>query len=69
MGVDFEKLSEYTYFELPDPFLWCSQYHYSFVRVDPRGTWWSEGTEATFFSSQEGRDGYVVVEWAAQQQW
>ncbi|EHY53326.1 hypothetical protein HRR83_003534 [Exophiala dermatitidis] len=69
MGVDFEKLSPYTFFELPDPFLWCSQYHYSFVRVDPRGTWWSEGTEATFFSPQEGRDGYDVVEWAAQQPW
>lgn len=69
MGVDFEKLSPFTFFELPDPLLWCSQYQYSFVRVDPRGTWWSEGKEATFFSPQEGRDGYDVVEWAAQQAW
>ncbi|KIX08709.1 uncharacterized protein Z518_03366 [Rhinocladiella mackenziei CBS 650.93] len=69
MGVDFDKLSPYTFFELPDPFLWCSQYHYSFVRVDPRATWWSEGTEATYFSPQEGRDGYDVVEWAALQPW
>lgn len=41
MGVDFSKLSKYTQWELPDPLLWCDEYGYSFVLVDPRGTWWS----------------------------
>ncbi|KAJ5669498.1 hypothetical protein N7462_010568 [Penicillium macrosclerotiorum] len=69
MGVDFDKLSKYTQWELPDPILWCGKWGYSFVQVDPRGTWWSEGTEANYLSPEEGRDGYDVVEWVAQQQW
>lgn len=69
MGVDFTKLSKYTHFELPDPIPWCGEYGYSFLIVDPRGTWWSEGSEATYFSPEEGRDGYDVVEWAAAQEW
>ena len=69
MGVDFGKLSKYTQWELPDPLKWCGEYGYSFVQVDPRGTWWSEGTEANYLSPEEGRDGYDVVEWIAQQPW
>ncbi|TVY51674.1 Cocaine esterase [Lachnellula cervina] len=69
MGVDFSKLSKYAHWELPDPLLWCGEYGYSFISVDPRGTWWSEGTEANFFSPEEGRDGYDVVEWTAKQEW
>lgn len=69
MGVDFSKLSKYAHWELPDPLLWCGEYGYSFISVDPRGTWWSEGTEANFFSPEEGRDGYDVVEWTAKQDW
>lgn len=69
MGVDFSKLSKYTQWELPDPLLWCGEYGYSFVLVDPRGTWWSEGDAAHYLSPEEGRDGYDVVEWVAQQPW
>lgn len=69
MGVDFSKLSEYTHWELPDPLVWCGQYGYSLISVNPRGTWWSEGDKAHYFSPEEGRDGYDVVEWIAQQDW
>lgn len=69
MDVDFTKLSKYTQWELPDPLLWCGEWGYSFVVVDPRGTWWSEGEEANYLSPEEGRDGYDVVEWIAQQTW
>jgi predicted acyl esterase len=69
MGVDLSKLNKYAYWELPDPLLWCGEYGYSFISVDPRGCWWSEETEANFFSPEEGRDGYDVVEWTAKQEW
>lgn len=69
MAVDFSKLSKYALWELPDPLLWCAEFQYSFVSIDPRGTWWSEGGEANYFSPEEGRDGYDVVEWVAAQDW
>lgn len=69
MGVDFSNLSKYTRWELPDPLVWCGKYHYSMLLVNPRGTWWSEGDAAHYLSPEEGRDGYDVVEWAAQQEW
>jgi hypothetical protein len=42
MGVDFSTMSEYTMWELPDPIRWVP-WGYSFVIIDPRGTWYSEG--------------------------
>lgn len=69
MDVDFGKLSKYTHWELPDPLPWCGKWHYSLLLVDPRGTWWSEGMMSSFLSPEEGRDGYDIVEWAAQQPW
>ncbi|KAL2674346.1 hypothetical protein Neosp_012797 [[Neocosmospora] mangrovei] len=69
MGVDFEKLSQHTHWELPDPLPWCGEWGYSFLLVDPRGTWWSEGDASNHLSPEEGRDGYDIVEWASQQEW
>ncbi|GME23667.1 hypothetical protein GTA08_BOTSDO13792 [Neofusicoccum parvum] len=70
MGVDFTMLSAHTHWELPDPFLWCTAaWGYSFVLVDPRGTWWSGGSASHYLSAEEGRDGFDVVEWAAAQAW
>ncbi|RMJ18904.1 hypothetical protein CDV36_001416 [Fusarium kuroshium] len=69
MGVDFEKLSKHTHWELPDPLPWCGQWGYSFLVVDPRGTWWSEGDASHHISPEEGRDGYDIVEWASKQEW
>ncbi|EKG16302.1 Peptidase S9/S15 [Macrophomina phaseolina MS6] len=69
MGVDFSALSPHAHWELPDPFLWCAQWKYSFLLVDPRGTWWSEGDASHYLSPEEGRDGYDLVEWCASQPW
>lgn len=65
MGVDFSSLSSHTIWELPDPIKWCGEYKYSLLVVDARATWWSEGEAAYYFSPEEGRDGYDVVEWVA----
>lgn len=69
MGVDFASLSTHTHWELPDPLLWCAQWKYSFLLIDPRGTWWSEGDRSHYLSPEEGRDGYDTVEWCAAQPW
>jgi predicted acyl esterase len=66
-GVPFEKLSDETLFEIFDPMRWGKD-GYAIVVVDGRGNWSSEG-EALFFSPEEARDGYDVVEWAAKQGW
>ncbi|KAK7699395.1 hypothetical protein SLS64_011691 [Diaporthe eres] len=68
MDVDFGKLSKYTKWELPDPLRWCGEFGFSLLSVDPRGTWWSEG-DANHLSPEEGRDGYDIVEWVAEQPW
>jgi hypothetical protein len=69
MGVDFDKLSKYTLWELPDPLVWAGKYGYSLIIVDTRATWWSEGEAAYYFSPEEGRDGFDIVEWVAKQPW
>jgi putative CocE/NonD family hydrolase len=69
MGVDFENLSQHTHWELPGPLPWYGEWGYSFLLVDPRGTWWSEGDASNHISPEEGRDGYDIVEWASQQEW
>jgi len=69
MDVDFSELSKYALWELPDPLRWCGEWGYSFLSADPRGTWWSEGSEANYLPPEEGRDGYDVVEWIAKQSW
>ncbi|KAG5807193.1 hypothetical protein H9Q74_007897 [Fusarium xylarioides] len=45
------------------------EYQYSLLIVDARGTWWSEGEAAYYFSPEEGRDGYDIVEWVSHQSW
>ncbi|CAI6091283.1 unnamed protein product, partial [Clonostachys chloroleuca] len=69
MGVEFDSLSRYTLWENPDPLVWCAKYHYSLLIVDARATWNSEGDVAFYFSPEEGRDGYDVIEWIAKQPW
>lgn len=67
-GVEPGALSPYTPFEAPDPVAWTT-YGYAVVFPDPRGTWYSEGEEATFFSPQESQDAYDLIEWLAGQEW
>ncbi|MDF1554808.1 MAG: CocE/NonD family hydrolase [Deferrisomatales bacterium] len=61
------ELSTYTAFEAPDPLHWVAQ-GYAVLNVDPRGTWFSEGT-ATYLSPEEARDEYDLIEWAGTQPW
>ena len=65
--VDTSKLSRYTCFEAPDPMYWVPK-GYAVINVDPRGTWYSEGT-ATFVSPEERQDEYDLIEWAGVQPW
>jgi len=61
------QLSAYTAFEAPDPMHWAAA-GYAVLNVDPRGTWFSEGT-ATYLSPEEAQDVYDLVEWAGTQPW
>lgn len=67
MGVPPGTTSKMSKFESPDPGYWC-HYGYAIANVDPRGTGHSEG-DINMFGSQDARDGYDFIEWAAQQYW
>jgi hypothetical protein len=54
-------------FEGPDPEYWCHK-AYAIVNYDPRGVGNSEG-DIDMWGSREGRDGYDLIEWLAQQPW
>jgi hypothetical protein len=66
-GMRSDQLSHYTVWEGPDPLVWCRA-GFVVVNADTRGSWASQGT-LTFFSAQEGLDGYDLVEWCAGQPW
>jgi predicted acyl esterase len=66
-GVDPSWTSRHTRFEAPDPLYW-TRHGYAVVNVDPRGMWNSHGN-ATFYSAQEARDVYDLIEWAAARPW
>lgn len=66
-GMRSDQLSSYTVWEGPDPLVWCRA-GFVVVNADSRGSWGSQGT-LTFFSAQEGQDGYDLVEWCAGQPW
>jgi len=66
-GVDPRWNSQYAGFEAPDPLYW-TRHGYAVINVDPRGMWNSHG-DATFYSSQEARDVYDLIEWAGTQPW
>ncbi|OGA00037.1 MAG: hypothetical protein A3H35_14900 [Betaproteobacteria bacterium RIFCSPLOWO2_02_FULL_62_17] len=66
-GVKQEWVSRHAAFEAPDPLYW-SRHGYAVINVDPRGTWNSEG-KATFWSSDEAKDYYDLIEWVAAQPW
>jgi uncharacterized protein len=66
-GVPQHMLSGLQMWEAPDPAWWCAQ-GYAVINVDVRGAFNSEGRQAVW-GTQEGRDGYDLVEWIAQQPW
>ncbi|OAL47541.1 alpha/beta-hydrolase [Pyrenochaeta sp. DS3sAY3a] len=67
VGVGKESLSGLEKFEAPDPAEWCPR-GYAIVQPDSRGCFHSEGDHFTL-GTQEGRDGYDVIEWIARQPW
>ncbi|ATQ30219.1 acylase [Rhodococcus ruber] len=67
VGVPEEATSGLEKWEGPDPAYWCA-HGYAVVNVDPRGCFESGG-DIEFFSPQEARDGFDVIEWIAGQQW
>lgn len=67
MGVAPGTVSKLTKFESPDPLYWCYK-DYAIANVDPRGVGHSEG-DVNCFGTQDARDGYDFIEWAAQQPW
>ena len=66
-GVPYGSHSEFTKFEGPDPLYWCYK-GYAIVNYDMRGIGNSEG-DCYMWSSEEGRDGFDLVEWLAVQDW
>jgi predicted acyl esterase len=66
-GVDPSWISKYAGFEAPDPLYW-SRHGFAVINVDPRGMWNSQG-DATFYSPEEARDVYDLIEWAGTQPW
>jgi uncharacterized protein len=67
LGVPYGSYSHNTKFEGPDPHYWCHK-GYAVANYDPRGVGNSEG-DMYMWTSQEGRDGYDLVEWLAAQEW
>ena len=67
LGLDQQRMSGLQKFEGPDPDFWCPK-GYAIVHPDPRGIGRSEG-DSTMLGTQEGEDGYDLIEWVAQQPW
>lgn len=67
MGVPSATVSNMSKFESADPGYWCRR-GYAVANVDPRGIGHSEG-DFVQFGTQDGKDGYDFIEWAAQQDW
>jgi predicted acyl esterase len=67
LGVPDGTVSPMAKFEAPDPAYWC-RYGYAVINPDSRGIGNSEG-DIGFWGTQEGRDGYDLIEWVAARDW
>lgn len=67
LGVPPKTISKMAKFESPDPAYWCKQ-GYAIINVDSRGAGNSEG-KLRPWGKQDGKDGYDLVEWLAEQEW
>ncbi len=67
MGVPPGTISRMAKFESPDPAYWC-HHRYAVINPDARGSGNSQG-DIVCFGTQEGRDGYDLIEWVAAQDW
>ncbi len=66
-GVPKDATSGLEKWEGPDPAYWC-QHGYAIINPDARGAYMSEG-DIYCFGTQEGRDGYDLIEWVASRDW
>lgn len=67
-GSSKHTVSDMSKFESPDPGCHGCRHGYAIANVDPRGIGHSEG-DFVQFGTQDGKDGYDFIEWAAQQDW
>lgn len=67
IGVPPGTISPMAKFESPDPGYWC-HYGYALINVDVRGAG-NSGGEILCFGTQDGKDGYDLIEWLAKQEW
>lgn len=67
IGLKDSIVSGLEKFEGPDPAYWCNQ-GYAICNPDARGVAHSEG-DISMIGTQEGRDGYDLIEWLAAQEW
>ena len=67
-GLNGVSYSKYMVFEGSDPVLWTRQ-GFSYVVVDARGSFASEGEKAQLCAKSDGLDGYDVVEYLATLPW
>ncbi|USI67076.1 CocE/NonD family hydrolase [Lactococcus petauri] len=67
LGMGNAWNSGLTKFEAPDPAYWCA-HGYAVCNPDMRGIAHSEGN-TTMLGTQEGQDGYDLIEWIASQEW
>jgi len=65
--VQAGTVSPMAKFECADPAYWC-QHGYAVINPDPRGVGFSQG-DISNFGTQEGRDGYDLIEWVAAREW
>ncbi|MBO5652495.1 MAG: CocE/NonD family hydrolase [Selenomonas sp.] len=66
-GVPQSATSGLEKFEAPDPAYWVA-HGYVIINPDSRGAYHSEGN-LNYWGSQNSRDGYDTIEWAAKQPW
>ncbi|MBE6093485.1 MAG: CocE/NonD family hydrolase, partial [Selenomonas ruminantium] len=66
-GVPQAATSGLEKFEAPDPAYWVAQ-GYVIINPDSRGAYHSEGN-LNYWGSQNSKDGYDTIEWAAKQPW
>lgn len=67
IGLKDSIVSGLEKFEGPDPAYWCN-HGYAICNPDARGIAHSEG-DVSMMGTQEGQDGYDVIEWLAAQSW
>lgn len=66
-GVPLSATSQLERFEGPDPAYWVAK-GYVVINPDPRGAYSSEGN-LNYWGTENSKDGYDVIEWAAAQAW